>query len=497
MKAMAPQLESGHTVPLAPTKIRPPVTDERSTRRSRVDTLLDNGARVTLLIAPAGYGKTTAVAQWVQQRSQPVAWFTIDVFDDSPPRFWRYVAAALRRAVPEVGDETLGAIDDWALSGIDMVSVLLAELGDERGAMTMVMDDLHHIASPEVAEQLTFFLERAPDWLRVVLISRTTPSLPIARWRAQGLLVDVRQDDLALSSDEAKRAIRQMSFLRLSATGEEQLIGLAAGWPAALQLAALSLRDRDDADELVEASLNGQRLLFDYVVGEVLDRLPAAERQAVLELSVLDDIDPRRCEVLAQTGDGEALLLELVRLGLPLVVLEPGEQTYRFHHLFRALVRLELQLRDEPMVESIHRRAAAAELAADDHPAAVRHLLVVGDHEAAFDLVFGPVWHFYRSGLMREVSTWLDQFPSDFVGSDPRRIIRFATTLSLIGRLDDAAMWNDRAGALVADADNGTDQVTIDLALSRALVRLGRGDTEGVRAEVQRLEDSVGRAGDL
>ena len=119
------------------------------------------------------------------------------------------------------------------------------------------------------------------------------------------------------------------------------------------------------------------------------------------------------------------------------------------------------------MVESLHRRAAAAELAAGDHPAAVRHLLAVGDHEAAFELVFGPVWDFYRSGSMRELSMWLDQFPPDFVGTDPRRIIRFATTLSLVGRLDDAAMWNDRAGALVAEPTTARP-VTIDLALSRA-----------------------------
>ena len=478
----------GESSRVAPAKVLVPIIDERFVRRRRVEAAFHNSARVVLVVAPAGFGKTTVAAQWIRQLSQPTAWYTVDVHDGSPERFWRYLAAAIRRAVPDVGAETLGAIDDWAIDGIDMASVLLAELGDERPPMTMVIDDLHLVSSAEIIEQLAFFLDRSPAWLRVVLVSRSVPRLPIARWRAQGVVSELRQGDLALSDGEALQAIARMPFLELSPAGQRHLIGLADGWPVALQLAALALGGREDSEQVVKENLHGNRLLFDYVVGEVLDRLPALQRDAVMELSMLDDIDPRRCEALTGVEDGEGLLLELVRLGLPLVALEPGEHTYRFHRVFRELVHLELQLRKPSSIRAIHRRAAAAELRAGDHPAAVRHLLAAGEQQQAFELVFGPVWDLYRAGATRELSMWLDQFPPEFVGDDPIKIVQFATTLSLVGRPDDAALWNERASATVADSD----PLAPALALSRMLVLLARGDTAAVWSEMERLDAAAG-----
>ena len=272
---MASQLDNGHSPPLAPTKIRAPITDERNPRRGRVDALLDSGNRVSLVIAPAGYGKTTAVAQWAAHRAHPIAWFTVDVHDNSAPRFWRYVAAAIRRAVPEVGDETLAVIDDWALDGIDMVSALLAELGDEREPMALVMDDLHHISSPKSPNSWRSSSSGHPPGCTSCSSRELLPRFRSPDGERRGSSARCAKPTSSCRPTKPTRRSAEMPFVRLSATGEEHLIGLAAGWPAALQLAALSLRDRDDADELVEANLKGQRLLFDYVVGEVLDRLPA------------------------------------------------------------------------------------------------------------------------------------------------------------------------------------------------------------------------------
>ncbi len=470
---------------LAPTKIRPPLVDGRLARRPRLERMLDGDARISLIVAPAGYGKTVAAAQWAAGCGVPIAWFTVDEHDDTPAGFWRYVAGALAKATDRVGGETTGAIAEWAIDGIDMVGVLLAEMGDDGPPVVLVLDDVHQVSSPAIIQQLTFFLERAPAWLHVVLVSRSVPKLPIARWRSQHLLAEVRQDDLMLQVPEAQDVLRGMEFLDLDESTERRLIELAAGWPAALQLAGLSLRDRADADTLVREHLASDRALFDFVVGEVLDRLSPATRRAVLELSVLDDIDARRCEALTGVDDGEALLAELVGLGLPIVAIGVEGRTFRFHHLFRALVRLELGIREAALVESLHRKAAAAELEAGDHPAAVRHLLAVGDHAAAFDLVVSPVWDLYRVGSMHEVGMWLDQFPPDFVGTDPHRITQMATTLSLAGRLMEAEMWNERATTLAAA--RGID--VPDLVLSKMLVHLGHADTDAVRDEAPGYAD--------
>ena len=389
--------------------------------------------------------------------------------------------------VPSVGAETIRSIEEWAVDGIDMATVLLAELGEEPAPMLLVLDEVHLIA-PALIEQLAFFIDRLPPSLRVVLCSRADPALPIARWRARGWITEIRQHDLALEPAEAFGLLRAMDFVDIDETSEQLLIDVTDGWPAALHLACLSLRGRDDAGRFVGDVLDSDRMLFDYVVGEVLDRLPAQEREAVLALSLLTDIDPQRCVTVTGVSDGEALLERLTRLGLPIVSLDPHRRTVRFHDLFRSLVRLELELRhDARAVAVLHRRAATAERDAGDDPAAVRHLLAAGEQQEAFELVFGPVWDLYRSGSTRQLAVWLDRFPEDFVGGDPSRIITFATTLSLIGRLDDAAYWNDRATALLGP----TDELARGLTFSRMLVHLGRGNTAAVRTEVGKLGASV------
>ena len=271
--------------------------------------------------------------------------------------------------------------------------------------------------------------------------------------------------------------------LVLSDEDAEFLINRTEGWAAALQLAGLSLADRDDASTFLRDVVGTDRMLFDYVAAEILDRLPDDERDAVLALSLLDDIDGPRCTVMTGVADGEALLRRLHQRGLPLAPLDAQHQTVRFHQLFRDLVLNELKLRRGDDLAALHRRAAEAERAAGDIPAAVRHYLAAGDTGAAFDLVVTPVWDLDRAGRTREAVAWLGQFPEEFVREDPVRILSYAVLLSLIGRLADAARWNERAAPLVADDVD----LSVELAISRMLVHLGWADTAAVRADLEQL----------
>jgi LuxR family maltose regulon positive regulatory protein len=473
----------GSSPRFAPTKIHPPAVDERLQRRPRLDDLLDSSERIALVVAPAGYGKTIAVAQWAERCPDPVIWFTIDAQDRPAARFWTYVATAVARAVPHLGDETIRAIDEWAVDGIDMATVLLAELGQRSEPTVMVFDDVHHITDAAIIEQLEFFIERAPPSLKIIVITRTDPPYPVARWRVQGLLSEIRQADLELRPNEAAGLLSGVPFLTLDASTRDRLIDHTGGWPAALHLAALSVSGREDADRYVREDLESDRMLFDFVVGEVLERLPTEDRGAVLALSMLDDIDATRCELLTDCTSGDALLRRLVRIGLPIVSLDAGRRTFRFHALFRELVQLELKLRDAPRVVDLHRRAARAERASGDASAVVRHLLAAGDHQEAFDVVFGPVWELYRAGATRELAAWLDQFPFDVLPRDPARIVTFATALGLVGRLDEASRWNELAAPLITV----DDEIRDGLVLSRVLVDLGRGDTAAIHLVVDHL----------
>ena len=224
-----------------------------------------------------------------------------------------------------------------------MATVLLAELGEEPAPGVLVIDEAHLI-EPALLEQLAFFVERLPTSVRVVLCSRTDSRLPIARWHARGWITEIRQHDLVLQPAEALGLLRAMTFLDIDDASEQLLIDVTEGWPAALHLACLSLRGRHDAARFVGEVLSSDRMLFDYVVGEILDQLAEEEREAVLVLSLLTDIDPARCVIMTGVSDGEALLERLIRLGLPLVSLDPNRRTVRFHDLFRSLVRLELEL---------------------------------------------------------------------------------------------------------------------------------------------------------
>ena len=220
--------------------------------------------------------------------------------------------------------------------------------------MVLVLDDVHLVADDATLDQLTFFLERSPAWLRTVLISRSDPNVPLARWRVQGLLSEIRQQTLALTPAEGKELLDRFDGLVLSDADAELLVGRTEGWAAALQLAGLSLKDRDDATTFLREVLGTDRMLFDYVVAEVLDRLPKDERDAVLVLSLLDDIDGSRCAAMTGAADGASVVRHLIGRGLPVVPLDSQQQTVRFHQLFRDLVFNELRLRRPDDLAALH-----------------------------------------------------------------------------------------------------------------------------------------------
>jgi LuxR family maltose regulon positive regulatory protein len=462
--------------------LRPPAIAARVQPRPRISALLDGDTRIVAVVGPAGYGKTVAVAQWAETAGIPVAWLTIDPHDRPAARFWRYVAAALSTAVPTLGDETIRSLDEWGPEGFDIATTLLAELGEDRPEIALVLDDVHLI-SDDIADQLAFFLDRSPLWLRTILCARSEPKLPLARWHLQGVLTQVRQQTLALTADEAEAALKGFEGLELGRADVGFLVRRIDGWAAALQLVALALVGRLDPSRFVSDVVGTDRMLFDYIVSDVLDRLPGKERDAVLVLSLLDDIDGARCTAMTGAGDGQLLLRRLVEWGLPLVTLDTDRTVVRYHQLFRDLVREELTIRRAGDVPGLHRRAAAAEQAVGDVAGAVRHLIAAGDTDRAFELVIEPFWDLYRAGRTGEAAAWLDPFPESYIDENPNRAVRFATALALVGRLDRAAMWNDRAAAL----PSGDEDVALELHVSRMVVHTLRGDTPAARADVSEI----------
>ena len=478
---------------LTPAKIRPPSLRDDFRHRPRLDAALDAGARIALVVAPAGYGKTVAVAHWAQTQPTSVAWLSIDGQDEVPARFWRHLAASIARVRPGLGDETLVAIDEWATNGFDAVNVLLEELGDDVDPLYLVLDDLHRIDGTDTIEQLSHFVERAPDGVRLVIVSRSHARAPRTAVASQPAGVGRRPD--------RPRAPRRRGTSPGGSSGDHAVgtrdraatarhHGRVAGRVA--EPSCLAINSNRNPERFVRSGggLSLDRTLSQYVVAEILDGLPVDVTEAVQALSVLDQVDARRAEMVAGVDDGDHFIDELLRLGLPLVLVEPDQLVYRFHDLFRTLVVQEVQRRHGGPSPDLLRRAAQAEEAAGDHAAAVRHLMEAGEYEHAFDLVIGPAWEQYRRGQFASVSVWLDQFPASFIGADPARIVRFAPLLALVGRLDDADRWSQAASTLASDSDD--PDLLLDLALGHLLVALARGDTDLARAHCDVLRARVG-----
>jgi LuxR family maltose regulon positive regulatory protein len=468
------------------TKILVPTCDDGVLRRLRVESLLDRGKRITTVLGPAGFGKTMAVAKWASRRRTPVAWYTIDAFDNRPSVFWRHLSAAIDLAHRRPSDES---VTEHPLGGGSLVESLLHSLGPEPETTIVVLDDLHLIGDPDVLEQLTYFIERAPDAFRFVLIARVRPALPLGRWAVRSLMAEVPEALLSMDAVQAAALVHSVAETEVSDELVDWLIASAGGWPAALSLGGQILGRPGRRSNVTRSLTARQGLFFEYVVGEVLSGLRSEVRDAALRLSLLDELDPRRCELLCGVDDGAALLSELAQHGAPMVALDPSAGAWRFHALFREVLVTELQRSSGSYLADLHARAAEAELTVGDAPAAVRHLIAAGQFDEAFRIVFSPLAEMYRSGSIRQMNDWIDLFPVDFVASSAERSAVFALAMAYLDRRNDYDLWVKQAHDLASDP---SPELDVALTLPRLLKALDIGDTDTVRSEVAQLRERQG-----
>ena len=368
---------------LLATKLHVPAIGGQLVHRG---TLLDalSAARrrkLTLLSAPAGWGKTTLLAQWASGagEDQRFGWLTLDPSDNDPVWFWMYVVAALQKVSPGVGTR---AVELLAM-GADPVQVvlptLLNDLDTIASPMVLILDDYHLVANPAVHEQVAFVIGRMPVNLHLVLATRSDPMLPLARLRASADLVEMRSDDLRFEVIEADHLLNDVHGLDLAQADIQLLHRRTEGWAAGLYLAALSLAGRPDAAAFIRTFAGDNRHIADYLMCEVLDGQPPQMRSFLLRTSVLGRLSGALCDAVLQTSGSAAVLETIERDNLFVVPLDMSRRWYRFHQLFGELLRAELHRSEPDLVADLHRRAAAwfeAEGLIDE---AVRHLVAAGD----------------------------------------------------------------------------------------------------------------------
>ena len=447
--------------PLLETKFYVPRSRHGLVPRPRLGERLDRGTASTLMLvsAPAGFGKTTLLAEWLAAGpagpadQRLAAWLSLDRGDNDPASFWTYVIAALRTTAPGVGEDALALLQAAGPPPIETVlTTLLNDLSAVAGDIVLVLDDYHVIDAREVQDGMAFLLDHLPPWLHVVIAGRADPALPLARWRARGELIEIRAAELRFTPDEAAAYLNETMGLQLTAQDVAALEGRTEGWIAALQLAALSMQGRDDVAGFIAGFAGDDRYVVDYLAEEVLQRQPDRVQAFLLQTSVLGRLSGPLCDAVTGQGGGKAMLEALDRGNLFLVPLDDRRRWYRYHHLFADVLQARLLDEQPDQLPDLHRRASVWFQRNGETSVAIGHALAAEDFQRAADLVERAVTAMSQARQEATVRSWLEMIPDEIISVRPVLIVAVAWVLlsdgefgDVEGRLQDAERWLDAA----------------------------------------------------
>jgi LuxR family transcriptional regulator, maltose regulon positive regulatory protein len=385
----------GEPAMLLAAKSAPPAIRAQLIERASLIGILsaEPSRKITLLSAPAGWGKTTLLAQWVSGADdrRRRGWLSLDASDNDPARFWSCAIAALNRASPGVAPRAFELIKLGADPRRAVLPTLLDELATIDHQVALILDDYHLVENRTVHEQLGFVLEQMPRTFQLVIATRSDPMLPLARLRARGELLELRAEELRFQAGEAAELLDGVLGSALTDAQVELLCRRTEGWAAGLHLAGLSLTGRGDGEAFIQTFAGDNRHIVDFLMAEVLDGQPPHLRSFLLRTSVLGRLSGALCDAVLQTS-GSASVLEMIeRENLFVVPLDMSRHWYRYHQLFAELLRIELRRTEPDLVADLHRRAATwfeTEGLADE---AERHLVAAGDIARRAALITAPV----------------------------------------------------------------------------------------------------------
>jgi LuxR family maltose regulon positive regulatory protein len=427
--------------PLLLTKLCAPQVRSGRVRRSRLLARLNRGVegKLTLVSAPAGFGKTTLVSEWLEQLGRPSAWLSLDEGDNDPARFLAYLGAALQTVK---GDWCRSVQERLHSSQPSTTTSLLVATINEITTSTLpfvlTLDDYHLISDQTVHETIAFLLDNIPPQMHLVIVTRADPPLPLARLRGRGELTEIRADDLRFTAHETAILLNQVMDLELT---PQQIVALEArteGWVAGLQLAALSLQDLPPGEVtgFIAAFTGSHRYVMDYLIAEVFGRQPPQIQDFLLQTSILDRLCGSLCDAVTGQADGQATLERLERANLFTVPLDRHRCWYRYHHLFADLLRDRLQQNQAESVPRLHHQAAKWYEHSGFMEAAVQHALAAKDFEFGARLAEQAAAALWSRSEVLTLLNWFNALPQALVRSRPFLCVNYAWSLALTGQLD-------------------------------------------------------------
>ncbi|WP_461187608.1 LuxR C-terminal-related transcriptional regulator [Arthrobacter sp. Z4-13] len=501
------------------TKFHVPAPRRQAVARPRlVDFLISESfadRKLTLICAPAGFGKTTLLSQWVSRvrAADPevrVAWLSLDEGDDDPTRFLAHLVAAMHDADADIGSGAKALLEGTQAPAAEPVLVALindvAQLGTP---FLVVLDDYHAIETRPVHDAIAFLLDHSPRHLHLAMASRSDPPLPLSRLRGRDQMTELRAAELRFSAEEAGAFLNQCMGLNLSAEHISALEARTEGWAAGLQLAALSLRGHADVPGFVEAFAGSNRFVLDYLVEEVLQRQPDHVRSFLMRTAILDRLSGPLCDAVTGQGGSIAALEHLERSNLFVVPLDDRRQWYRYHHLFAEVLRARVRHEEPDLQQSLHRRASDWYQQNDLLEEALKHALAAEDFKRAEVLLEMVLPDIRRSRHDATLRGWLSALPDHIVRENPVVSVFYAWMMLTSGDLDavehhlqdaerglaaasrPAEQKRDLPEGLTADGEEFR-ALPVTIAVYRAALAQAAGDVAGTNAHARRALELCG-----
>ncbi|HZJ24442.1 MAG TPA: AAA family ATPase, partial [Anaerolineales bacterium] len=438
------------STPILATKLYIPPSRSNIVLRPRLIERLNRGLKhtsgVTLISAPAGFGKTTLVSEWITDCKRPAAWLSLDEGDNDPTRFLSYLVAALQKIMGNIGKGVLDALQASQLQPPPIESILtdlLNEITTTPDNFILVLDDYHVIDSKSIDHAINFLLEHQPPQVHLVIITREDPDLPLARLRAQGKMTELRAMDLRFTAAECAEFLNHIMSLNLRAEDIAALETRTEGWIAGLQLAAISMQGHPDAASFIQSFTGSHHFVMDYLVEEVLQQQSASVQMFLLRTSILDRLCGPLCDAVLRdsTTSGQETLEYLERANLFIIPLDNERHWYRYHHLFADLLRQRLQQSYASSLEDMQGRVHELHIRAsqwfEDNDLAIeafRHAAAANDIERAERLIDGKGIPLHFSGGVAPILRWLESLPPAVMNARPSLWWRHAAMLLINGQ---------------------------------------------------------------
>jgi len=472
--------------PLLTTKLYLPLPRPDLVSRPHLIDQLNVGlsCKLTLISAPAGFGKTTLLSSWAKCVERPVAWLSLDEGDNDLSRFLTYFVAALQTIKGNIGEEVLVALQSPGSFNVEIVlTALLNEIIEITDGVVLILDDYHVIESPPIDKAITYLLKHQPPQMHLVIASRIDPSWPLSNLRARGQMKEIRADDLRFSPEEATAFLNQVMGFDLSIQDVTALEARTEGWITGLQLAAISMKGFKENSEVIDfinRFSGSDRYIQDYLADEVLQQRPKGTRDFLLQTSILNRLSAPLCDAVTAMDYSQTILENLEAANLFIVPLDNDRRWYRYHHLFTDLLRQRLHQGQTDLVTELHIRASAWFEKNDLEIEALQHAAAANDFERAAHLVEGGGHPLYHRGEVAPVLNWLESLTIDQLNNMPSLWVMYAEVLMTKGQHANAEKKYQIAEKTLQNArpDPNTRDLLGRIANGRASLAFLRGQAE-------------------